>query len=145
MTARQQVIVQRDGAVRRLQVALKVAPAKLTLIGLTALGQRLFTLSWNGGHAKLQSTVDSTLDIDPIRILADLQLAYWPLAVLRAALPDRLHLDQYGTARVLWRDAKLLWFASSETADRWGSTMTLYNVSAGYRVTIRPLALDDAQ
>ncbi|MDN5861883.1 MAG: DUF3261 domain-containing protein [Salinisphaera sp.] len=145
ITVRQQLTVRFDGEVRSMQVALQVAPTDLTLIGLTALGQRLFTLSWAGGQLALKSRVNRIADIDPARILADLQLAYWPLPALRAALPDSLHLEQYGTARVLWRDGELLWFASSQTANRWGSTLTLYNARLGYRLTIRPLALDGAR
>lgn len=145
ITVRQQVTAYFDGDRRQLQVALNVAPNDLSLIGLTAIGQRLFTLSWESGHARLHSNIESISKIDPTRILADLQLAYWPLPRLRAALPDDLRLEQYGTARVLWRDGELLWFASSETADRWASTVTLYNARVGYRLTIQPLALDGAQ
>ena len=138
---RQQITARFGGDTRTMQVALKVAPNDLTLIGLTAVGQRLFTLSWNGRHAELVSSVDQLEDMDPARILADLQLAYWPLPALRAALPDGLRLEQYGTARVLWRDSELLWVASSQTTERWTSTITLYNARIGYRLTIRPLAL----
>lgn len=141
VTARQQVTLHFDGNVRSLQVALKVTPNDLSLIGLTAIGQRLFTLSWENGQTHLHSSIDSISKIDPARILADLQLAYWPLPVLRSALPDNLRLTQYGTARVLWRGDELLWFASSTGTDRWGSTMTLYNAELGYRLTIRPLSI----
>lgn len=126
---------------RRMQVALQVAPTHLTMIGLTAVGQRLFTLSWNGQQARLDSSISSIDGLDPARVLADLQLAYWPLDALRGALPDNLRLEQYGSARMLWRDGKLLWFASSKGADRWHSPMTLYNTQLGYRLTIRPLTL----
>lgn len=144
VTARQQVTIRFADNVRRLQVALKVAPDDLTLIGLTAVGQRLFTLSWNGQQAELHSSIDSIADIDPTRILADLQLAYWPLPVLRRALPDDLSLGQYGSARVLWRDGQLLWFASSTGPERWHSTVTIYNARVGYRLTIQPLAFESS-
>lgn len=145
ITVRQQITAHFGDDTRQLQVALKVAPRDLKLIGLTALGQRLFTLSWNGQRAEVTSAVEPLADIDPAHILADLQLAYWPLPALRAALPADLRLEQYGTARVLWRNDQLLWFASSETADRWGSTLTLYNAQAGYRLTVQPLAAGGAE
>lgn len=145
ITVRQQVTARFDGKVRTMQVALKVVPDDLTLIGLTAVGQRLFTLSWNGRQAKLKSTIGSLASMDPKRILADLQLACWPLSVLQAALPDDLSLQQVGTARLLWRDGKLLWLASSETKDRWHSTLVVYNVRMGYQLTIRPLAMGSSE
>lgn len=144
VSARQQVTIRFADNVHSLQVALKVAPDDLTLVGLTAVGQRLFTLSWNGQQAELHSSIHSIADIDPARILADLQLAYWPLPILRQALPDNLSLEQYGSARVLWRDDKLLWFASSTGPDRWHSTVTIYNARAGYRLTIQPLAFESS-
>lgn len=143
ITARQQVTIRFDGSERSMQVALKVAPDELTLIGLTAIGQRLFTLSWDGRQAQLSSTLDSIAAIDPQRILADLQLAYWPLPALRAALPNSIHLQQMGTTRLLWRDGRLLWLATGESADRWGSSLLIYNARAGYRLTIQPLSLDE--
>lgn len=137
--ARQLVTVHFNGHTRSMQVALKVAPSDMVLIGMTAIGQRLFTLSWQDGQANIKTQIESIETIDPAHILADLQLAYWPLPALRRALPDDMRLQQYGTARVLWYNGRLLWFASSESPDRWHSTMTLYNARLGYRLTIKPL------
>lgn len=139
VTVRQQVTAHFDDNVRRMQVALSVTPNDLSLIGLTAIGQRLFTLSWRNGQAHMHSHIKTLSQLEPARILADLQLAYWPLPALRRALPDDLQLAQYGTARVLWRDGRLLWFASSDSRKRWHSTMTIYNARMGYRLTIKPL------
>src|SRR5699024_8082405 len=53
MTLRQQITAQFGNQTRTFQTALQVAPDELTLIGLSAIGQRLFTLSWNGRQAHL--------------------------------------------------------------------------------------------
>lgn len=144
--ARQQVTATWRGRTRSMQVALKVAPKDLTLIGLSSIGQRLFTLTWNGRKADLVSVLGSGVDdpdgLDPARILADLELTYWPLPALRRALNGSLRLEQQGTVRTLWDDNTLLWFASSATDDRWASAMTIYNARIGYRLDIRPLAVD---
>ncbi len=141
---RQQVTARFHGRTRVMQVALKVAPTDLTLIGLSAIGQRLFTLSWNAGHTTLTSDVDTLNRLDPSRILADLELAYWPVAALQAALDPDLRLEQQGTSRTLWRADELLWFASSDGPDRWRSALTIYNASQGYRLDIRPLSAPTA-
>lgn len=140
--ARQQVTAHRNGQSRSLQVAIKATPQRLTLIGLSALGQRLFTLVWDGQQVTLTGdALDRLGGLDPYWILADLQMAYWPLAPLRAALPPDLRLQQIGTARTLWRGDKLLWYRSSATADAWHSKLMLYNERLGYRLTILPLAI----
>lgn len=145
VTARQQVTAHFGDQTSSLQVALRVAPDNLTLIGLTAIGHRLFTLSWKDGKPRLRSRIKPIANLDPARILADLQLAYWPLPALRSALPDDMRLQQYGTARVLWHNNKLLWFSSSAGANRWHSTVTIYNARLGYRLTIRPLSFQTTQ
>lgn len=137
---RQQVTIHYKGRTRSLQVVLKIAPGDLEMIGLSAIGQRLFTLSWDGHHASLTSPIDRLGKFDPVRVLADLQLAYWPLPALRAALPAGLRLQQIGSARILWRKDQLLWFASRAGPDRWTSALTIYNARRGYRLQIQPLA-----
>jgi hypothetical protein len=138
---RQEVTFSYHGHTRSFQAALKVAPQNLTLIGLTAIGQRLFTLSWNGRAIRFKSSLNQLKHFEPKQVLADLELAYWPLPVLRAALPKNLRLETIGTARILWRGDTLLWFASSGGPDRWTTPVTIYNARRGYRLHIRPLGI----
>lgn len=139
--ARQEVIATRGGEQHSLQVALKVDAASLTMIGLSPLGQRLFTLTWDGQDARLVTHIENLEGIDPEWILADLQMTYWPLAPLRTALPQDLHLTEHGSARALWRGEHLLWYRSGALADIWRSNVELYNGRLGYRLTIRPLGI----
>jgi hypothetical protein len=139
---RQEVTIASHGHTRAFQAALKVASKDLTMIGLTAIGQRLFTLSWNGRATRFKSRFAQPDHFDPKQVLADLELAYWPLPVLRAALPNNLRLQAIGTARLLWRGDTLLWFAASNGPKRWASPMTIYNARSGYRLHIRPLGVD---
>jgi len=140
--ARQEVTATRGDTINSLQVALKVNADTLTMIGLTPLGQRLFTLVWDGQQANVTTHIDNLRGLDPYWILAELQMTYWPLAPLRAALPADLQLSQHGSARSLWRDDKLLWFRSSALADIWHSEVQLYNARLGYRLSIKPLSIE---
>jgi hypothetical protein len=54
------------------------------MLGLTALGQRLFSVSWDGLELRSDSTLPDGA-LDPLRLLTDLQLATWPLHALRSA------------------------------------------------------------
>lgn len=141
--ARQEITALRKGQTRSLQVALKADANTLTIIGLSALGQRLFTLVWDGQDAEVTSQIDNLQGFDPYWILADMQMAYWPLVPLRAALPADLQLTEHGSTRTLWRGDELLWFRSSAGADIWHSNLLLYNARLGYRLRIKPLSISD--
>lgn len=142
---RQQITAHFDGKTRTLQVALRVTPKKLSMVGLTAIGQRLFTLSWNGQVAHVKSLITNLQKLPPKRVLADLELAYWPLPSLRGALVRKhMRLEQLGTTRTLWRGNQLLWLSWRAAGKPWQSRLDIYNVRAGYRLDIRPLAMDGA-
>ena len=72
--ARQQVTVHYRGHTRSLQVALRVVPDDLTLVGLSAMGQRVFTLDWNGHAIERGAGLDSAKNIPAKRILATCRL-----------------------------------------------------------------------
>ncbi|WP_423823897.1 DUF3261 domain-containing protein [Salinisphaera sp. SPP-AMP-43] len=143
--ARQQVTVRYHGRTRSVQVALKVQPDDLRLIGLSAIGQRLFTLGWNGQSIERRSGLDESSDLPAERILADLELSYWPLPALRSALDDTdLSLETLGSTRALWRGDTLLWIAYRGPGDLWNSRLRVYNARAGYRLDVEPLAFNSA-
>jgi hypothetical protein len=136
---RQQLVMARGEKSRSLQVAIRVDAERLTLIGLSDLGQRLFTLDSDGRQAELTSRIPDLQGLDPDWILTDLQLAYWPLPPLRAALPEGLRLEQRAALRTLWRDRRLLWLAVNEFGETWQGEVVVYNLQLGYRLDIRPL------
>lgn len=139
---RKQVTVRYHGQTRSLQVALKVAPTDLTLIGLSPVGQRLFTLSWDGANAQVTSPLAGARRLPAKRILADLQLADWPLPALRQALVDpQMRLQQQGRLRTLWRGDNLLWLSYRDGDAGWNSPLMIYNSRGHYRLNIQPLAL----
>lgn len=72
-----------------LQCAVGVSAAETVLSCFTALGQRVFQLRHDGQTVRAESAAQTagagSEGIPPERILADLQLAYWPLPALVAA------------------------------------------------------------
>lgn len=137
---RQRLVLLRGEESRSMQVAIRVDAERLTLIGLSDLGQRLFTLTSDGRQADLTSRVPDLRGLDPNWILTDLQLAYWPLPSLRAALPEELRLEQRAALRTLWRDRRLLWLGFNESEEPWHGELVVYNLRLGYRLDIQPLA-----
>lgn len=140
VAARQQVTVHYRGHTRSLQVALRVVPDDLTLIGLSAMGQRLFTLGWDGHSITRKNGLEASRRLPAQRILADLELAYWPLPALRPALADNgMTLEQLGSTRTLWQRGKLLWIAYRGPGAPWHRRVMIYNARLGYRLDVQPL------
>jgi hypothetical protein len=140
VTVRQQITAHFHDHVRSLQVVLKVAPDDLTLIGLSPIGQRLFTLGWHGGQPSVKSQIKDLQHLPARRILADLELASWPLDALRTALTDpEMRLEELGDTRALWQGDRLLWIAFRGPGKSWHQKMTIYNARIGYRLDVQPL------
>ncbi len=141
---RQLVTLDFQGRTRALQTVLTRDRGGLTLVGLSSVGQRLFTMTWDGRQAELRSGVAQLDRLDPRWMLTDIQLAFWPLEDLRGALPAGVSLEQVGTQRALWRGGELLWMRATTQADPWRGETRIYNAELGYRLTVRPLDMAGA-
>jgi len=102
----QLLTTQAQGKSRKLLLALAINDKQLHLTGLSSLGQKLFTLQYDG-H-KLQQDQSQWLDMEiPGRdIVAQLQLAYWPLVTLRAVYGPAWQLEQRPCLRKLSRSGR---------------------------------------
>lgn len=116
---------------------------EVVVIGLTALGARAFTLSYDGSRIDSQTTIADERAPDPRQILTDLQLAYWPLAQLQAATAGtawEVSEPQEGLRRVL-HAGRLHAEVHYQDAAPWNGRLWLVNFPLGYSLDIesRPL------
>jgi hypothetical protein len=115
---------------------------ELNVVGVTATGQRVFTLRLSGTTLNVDAR-DTASALPPQQLLNDLQLAYWPLAELRRAFAGSIwrvkELDAY--TRRLYRDEKLVAEVHYADADPWNGRFWLVNFQFGYSLAIesRPL------
>ncbi len=58
---------------------LEVDAQHLVLVGMTPMNTRAFTLTLQGGELSVEMMPGAQLPAEPARILADLQLALWPI------------------------------------------------------------------
>lgn len=128
-----------------LQCVVETDATLLSIVCLTALGQRVFTLTYDGHELKALRAPFAPDSIDPQHIVADLQLAYWPLAALQPAWQGAgygVSEPRPGLRRVV-RDGRL--FAEVHSAApalsnghgaAWSARVWLVNFAYGYALDI---------
>lgn len=125
------------------QCVVEVNPQRLTLVGLSAQGQRVFGLRYDGEKLDVESTELAPAGLDPRRVLGDLQLALWPLAVLQQSFAGTgWDLSEPAPAmRRLRRDGRLVAEVHYAGDDPWRGRSWLSNFESGYSLSIqsRPL------
>ncbi|HTP39201.1 MAG TPA: DUF3261 domain-containing protein [Steroidobacteraceae bacterium] len=68
-----------------LRCVVSIDDRQLSVIGLTALGQRAFTLKYDGAQLDEERAPQLPQAIGGVQLLNDLQLVYWPLPALQKA------------------------------------------------------------
>ncbi|NNC24337.1 DUF3261 domain-containing protein [Salinisphaera sp. USBA-960] len=143
-TSRQVVSFKRGNRTHRLQIVMQLSSSRLRLIGLSPLGQRLFTLASDASGVTLDAPSTKLAKLDPRRIVSDLELAYWPLSAIRSALPSARRIEQNNHARLVWQDHELVWLAIHDGNDRWQSPVKIYNRVLDYTLHVAPVSASEA-
>ena len=135
INVQQHLIIEREGRVVDLDVALEVDEHEVNLVGLL-LGRRVLTLHFDG----------KTLDMwrDPMvppqlrgeDVLEDLQLTLWPVESIREALPNGWRIEENGRRRILLWDDNLVTLIYYSDESRWSGEVVLRNVRYQYKLTI---------
>jgi len=81
--------------------AMVESDAAGTRLAIHAQGQVALRLDWDGKDLKQQRAPWLPAALDGERVLNDLQLVYWPVAAISAALPQGWTLAEEGGRRVL--------------------------------------------
>ena len=121
-----------------LQAVVDVNPQRITVVGLTAMGNRVFSVSYDGSSLKSDTSPLAPKQLQPERVLVDMQLVLWPYAALQQAL-DGSHWQLSEPAertRRLRRDGKLIAEIHYADTDAWRGRAWLSNFEYGYALAI---------
>lgn len=122
----------------QLQTAITVQPEAVTVVGVTALGLRAFTLKYDGAQLHEQRAAELPASITARQLLNDVQFAFWPLDALRAVLQPagwEVSEPQAGTRR-LRHAGRLIAEVHYADADPWNGRLWLSNFAYGYSLSI---------
>jgi len=126
-----------------LTCVVTVKDGVMTVVGLSAMGIRLFTLRYDGVQTTIENTLPIPPQLTPERLLGDLQLVYWPLSVLDKSLQVagwQVSEPTPGTRR-LRRDNRLIAEVHFAGVDAWQGRSWLVNLEHGYTLSIESKGL----
>jgi Protein of unknown function (DUF3261) len=121
-----------------INCVVTVKDGAMTIVGLSAMGVRIFTIKYDGQATSVENTLPIPPQLTPERLLADLQLVYWPLAALEKSLAAagwQISESAPGTRR-LRRDTQLVAEVHYVGSDPWAGRSWLVNLEHGYTLNI---------
>jgi len=145
----QSLELQYKGKTQQLLAQLEITPKKMTFVGLSPMGNRLFTVLWTGQNFSDEHLLNNIKDewpvpFEPKRILADVQLALWPniptqngIKIRETALPNmsreilRSDLKEYPIMRITY-----------ETRPFWQRLIVIEHLERNYQLRIKTLQIN---
>ena len=126
-----------------MNCVVTVKDGTMTVVGLSAMGLRVFTIRYDGKTTSVDNTLPVPPQLTPERLLADLQLVHWPLRVLQQPMQAagwELNEPTPGTRR-LRRDGRVVAEVHYAGDDPWQGRSWLVNLEHGYTLSIESRAL----
>lgn len=126
-----------------LLAVLELDAQHIAMAGLSASGLSLFNLTYDGNTVVSDKSPLLPEPVNPETIISDLQLTFWPLAILEKNLPAEWRLEQAGNKRLLTINGKKyveITYLSAETD--WPRAVELVNLQYNYRLNIKTISYD---
>jgi hypothetical protein len=115
-----------------------VSGGSMTLVGMNSLGLRLFTIRYDGKAVQSETTPAMQGAFAPERLLADMQLVFWPFASLEKPMREAgWHLSEPAPGiRRLRHGERMIAEAHYSGEDPWSTRSWLVNFEYGYSLQI---------
>lgn len=123
-------------------VNVALSPSSVSLTAMSALGSRLFELSYaRGEDVVVTSFVPlSGAGLDPRQVLLDMMLGFCDASVLAAYLPADVKITDGGTKRVLTHGGQLLYEIEYVEDQGVSIPKCIANLTFGYQIDIETLS-----
>ncbi|AMO95031.1 hypothetical protein CFter6_2352 [Collimonas fungivorans] len=139
ISLQQHLTVERQGRVDQLDAAVEVDQQQFNMVGLV-FGQRVLSMNYDG--KTLQSwrhpMLPSQVRVEDV--MEDTQLTLWPLAAIRAALPEDWQIEQQGLRRTLSLRGEPVMVIDYSAPIPWEGKVQLDNLRYHYHLTIESVS-----
>jgi hypothetical protein len=96
----QQVVQARFGEQRgAFQAIMDIKPDLMTLVITAAEGPRLLTMTWDRAGIREERSIFAPAAIQGVNIVSDIFLSLWPMATVRASMPQGVRAEEAGKIR----------------------------------------------
>lgn len=123
-----------------MQCVVEITPHRISVIALNAMGLRLFSVVVEDGKTTVERSPGVPEQVQPERILSDIQLAYWPLPKLQQAYAgtDWQVSEPFASTRRLKRGGRLIAEVhyAQTGKDLWRGRLWLSNYEFGYALSV---------
>lgn len=121
------------------QARLSLERDHVRIVMIDDLGRRAIDIDWTTDALSVQTADWLPATLDARRMLADIIIVYWPLDVVRDALPGSMSIRETMGERMLRMDDSGRAYARIERPirDVWQGVANLRNERFGYAITIR--------
>lgn len=134
----QSLEINYKGESRQLLAQLEINPNKITLVGLSPLGNRLFTVLWTGESLSEEYLAEWPFPFSPKHILADVQLALWFKIPQQVGFKIR-EIQSPQLRREILRNEEIVMRISYETRPFWQGEILIQHLERGYQLSIQTL------
>lgn len=141
-------IVQQINAVwadrqESLLAVLELDARHIAMAGLSNDGLSLFNLTYDGHTVVSDKSPLLPESVSPEFIITDLQLVYWPIAMLQKKLPAEWRLEDGRNKRFLYvRNKKQVEINYLSPDPVWPKAVELVNFQYNYRLNIKTISYD---
>jgi Protein of unknown function (DUF3261) len=139
LSLQQHLVVESQGRIDELDVALEVDAQRLDLVAL-ALGQRILALHYDGHSLQSWRHPFVPEQLRGEDVLEDLQLTLWPVDVIKKALPRGWNIEDVGGRRTLRLADQPVLVIDYSGKPRWNGKIELTNLQYQYRLTIQSVS-----
>ncbi len=87
-----------------LLTVLEAKEGRVTLVGLSTIGIKLFTITYSQNHIETEQNITAKGLPPATQILADIMLSYWPVSAWNPVLPPDWRLVDTANQRILYDD-----------------------------------------
>ncbi len=140
----QQITAQWPNRKETMLCVLELDKQRIAMAGLTKDGLSLFNLTYDGKTIAVDKSPLLPDSVAPEFIITDLQLVYWPVAVLQKNLHGsswRLEIDK-NHRRLYYQDSKTVDANYLSPDPIWAKSVELINYRYNYRLHIKTISYE---